>query len=66
MNDTLNAITSTIASEFSDVPDAAQATRIVVRLFLAAVLGGLLGWQRRPTAKPLDCAPICWWPWGRH
>jgi len=51
MNDTLNAITSTIASEFSDVPDAAQATRIVVRLFLAAVLGGLLGWQREANGK---------------
>lgn len=51
MNDTLNTITSTIASEFSDVPDAAQATRIVVRLFLAAVLGGLLGWQREANGK---------------
>lgn len=46
MNDTLSTIASTIASEFSDVTDVAQATRIVVRLFLAAFLGGLLGWQR--------------------
>lgn len=51
MNDTLHIITSTIASEFSDVPDAAQATRIVVRLFLAALLGSLLGWQREANGK---------------
>ena len=51
MNDTLSTIASTIASEFSDVTDVAQATRIVVRLFLAAFLGGLLGWQREANGK---------------
>ena len=51
MNDTLNTIVSTIANEFSDVTDVAQATRIVVRLFLAALLGGLLGWQREANGK---------------
>src|SRR5690606_8255019 len=39
-------ITATVASEFADVTDAAQATRIVVRLGVAALLGGLLGWER--------------------
>ena len=34
-------IAQTVASEFSDVPDLAQATGIVVRLTLAAMLGGL-------------------------
>lgn len=44
-------ITETIASEFSDVPDLAQATRIVVRLTLAAVLGGILGYEREQKGK---------------
>lgn len=44
-------ITSTVAAEFSDVPDAAQATRIVVRLSVAALLGGVLGWEREHAGK---------------
>ena len=44
-------ISQTLASEFSDVPDLGQATRIVVRLGLAAVLGGLLGWEREHKGK---------------
>ena len=41
----------TIASEFSDLPDAAQVTRILLRLTLAAVLGGLLGIEREQKGK---------------
>ncbi|WP_159670693.1 MgtC/SapB family protein [Andreprevotia sp. IGB-42] len=41
----------TIRAEFSDVPDAAQITRIVVRLLLAAVLGGVLGYEREQKGK---------------
>ncbi|MFY3383439.1 MgtC/SapB family protein [Paracidovorax sp. MALMAid1276] len=44
-------IASTVAAEFSDVPDAAQATRIVVRLGMAALLGGVLGWEREHAGK---------------
>jgi putative Mg2+ transporter-C (MgtC) family protein len=44
-------IPQTIAAEFSDVADLAQATRIVVRLGLAALLGGLLGWEREHKGK---------------
>ena len=44
-------ISQTVASEFSDVPDLAQATRIVVRLTLAALLGGLLGLERENKGK---------------
>ena len=44
-------ITATVASEFADVTDAAQATRIVVRLGVAALLGGLLGWEREHAGK---------------
>lgn len=36
----------TIVSEFSDVPDISTLTRITVRLGLAAVLGGILGYER--------------------
>jgi len=44
-------IATTVASEFSDVPDVAQATRIVVRLGMAGLLGGLLGWEREHAGK---------------
>jgi putative Mg2+ transporter-C (MgtC) family protein len=44
-------IAGTVASEFSDVPDLAQATRIVVRLAMAGFLGGLLGWEREHAGK---------------
>ncbi|MFC5500390.1 MgtC/SapB family protein [Caenimonas terrae] len=34
------------ASEFSDLPDVQQFTRLLVRLLMAALLGGLLGLER--------------------
>ncbi len=42
---------ATIAQEFSDLPDAAQVTQIVLRLTLAALLGGLLGFEREHKGK---------------
>jgi putative Mg2+ transporter-C (MgtC) family protein len=44
-------IGETIASEFSDLPDAEQATRVMLRLLLAAFLGGLLGIEREQKGK---------------
>lgn len=44
-------VVQTIAAEFSDLPDAAQVTRILLRLTLAAVLGGLLGIEREQKGK---------------
>ncbi len=41
----------TVQSEFSDIPDATQITRIIVRLTVAAVLGGLLGYERQRQGK---------------
>jgi putative Mg2+ transporter-C (MgtC) family protein len=38
-------ILETLASEFTDAADAAQITRILVRLSMAALLGGLVGRQ---------------------
>jgi putative Mg2+ transporter-C (MgtC) family protein len=43
----MDTIWRAIAEDFSDVPDLAQATRITVRLLLAAILGGLLGFERQ-------------------
>jgi len=44
-------VTDTIAREFSDVADAEQTTRIVLRLSLAALLGALLGFEREAKGK---------------
>ena len=44
-------ILHTFAVEFSDVPDAAGLTRVVVRLLLAGVLGGMLGFNREHHGK---------------
>lgn len=49
---TWDTIRKTIAAEFSDLGDAAELTQLVVRLLLAAVLGGLLGLERERQAKP--------------
>jgi putative Mg2+ transporter-C (MgtC) family protein len=39
-------ILSTLASEFGDVSDIEMGTRITLRLVLAAILGGMLGYER--------------------
>ncbi len=44
-------IIDTIAAEFSDVADVEQVTRILLRLLLAAVLGGILGYEREHHGK---------------
>ncbi|NSX15816.1 MgtC/SapB family protein [Cupriavidus taiwanensis] len=38
-------------AEFADVPDAAEATRILVRLCMAVLLGGLIGYERESSGK---------------
>jgi len=44
-------VVQTIREEFSDLPDAAVVTRITLRLLLAAILGGLLGFEREMKGK---------------
>lgn len=44
-------IGNTIVAEFSDIPDASEATRIILRLLVAAILGGLLGYERELQGK---------------
>ncbi len=45
------SIWNTVQSEFTDIPDVAQITRITVRLLVAALLGGLLGYEREQRGK---------------
>jgi len=40
-----------IAEEFVDLPSAAALTRVAVRLVLAALLGGVLGFEREKRGK---------------
>ncbi|MFS8974069.1 MgtC/SapB family protein [Cupriavidus necator] len=42
---------SALRAEFADVPDAGEATRILVRLCMAVVLGGLIGYEREAAGK---------------
>jgi putative Mg2+ transporter-C (MgtC) family protein len=44
-------IADTVLSEFSDANDVEQITRLLLRLLLAAVLGGLLGYEREQQGK---------------
>jgi putative Mg2+ transporter-C (MgtC) family protein len=44
-------VLDTLASEFSDVSDVAQLTRIVLRLTLAGALGFVLGFEREQQGK---------------
>ncbi|MBF5003546.1 MgtC/SapB family protein [Diaphorobacter sp. NR2-3-3-1] len=47
----MDIILNTIGSEMSDFQDLEQATRVVFRLFLAALLGGVLGFEREASGK---------------
>jgi putative Mg2+ transporter-C (MgtC) family protein len=42
---------ATIAAEFSDLDDVKELTRITLRLTIAALLGGLLGFEREQRGK---------------
>lgn len=44
-------IWSAVRGEFADIPDVGEATRIVLRLGMAVVLGGLLGYERERSGK---------------
>ncbi|GGI19212.1 MAG: MgtC/SapB family protein [Oxalicibacterium faecigallinarum] len=39
-------VLQTIRAEFSDISDASQVTRVCVRMSVAVLLGGLLGYER--------------------
>jgi len=44
-------IWNTVLSDFADIPDATQITRVTLRLLVAGALGGLLGYQREHQGK---------------
>lgn len=51
MLETLNVIWSTILLEFSDLPSVAEATKIIFRLMISSLLGGLIGYERELRGK---------------
>jgi putative Mg2+ transporter-C (MgtC) family protein len=40
---------ATIQGEFSDLPDVSEVTRLCLRLLIAVILGGILGYERERT-----------------
>ena len=46
-----HTIVTTLQAEFSDIPDVQQLTSIVLRLLMAAALGGALGYERERHGK---------------
>ena len=44
-------VRATLISEFSDLDDVAEITQVVLRLLIAASLGGLLGFEREQRGK---------------
>lgn len=49
--DIYRTVLATLNNEFSDLTDVEQATRVSLRLVLAALLGGLLGYERETHGK---------------
>lgn len=47
----MNEVWTTVVSEFSDITDLSTMTRIVIRLVLAAILGGIVGYERELKAR---------------
>ena len=47
----MDSIAAALRSEFSDIADPGQATTLLVRLLLAAALGGVLGYEREQQGK---------------
>jgi len=48
---TWDTVLQTVVEEFSDLGSAREVTQLVLRLLLAALLGGLLGLQREHQGK---------------
>ncbi len=48
---TWETILATVIGEFSDLNDVAHTTRVTLRMALATLLGGVLGWEREQQGK---------------
>ncbi|MDB6002534.1 MAG: methyltransferase [Rhizobacter sp.] len=46
MTEVWNEVVNAAQQEFTDLPDAGQITRVALRLLMAVVLGGLVGYER--------------------
>lgn len=51
MSDTWQQISNTFVAEFSDLKDVSEITTITIRLLMAALLGGILGFEREQRGK---------------
>lgn len=51
MNEAMELIGNTVVAEFSDLNDLGEFVVIVIRLLVAAILGGLLGLEREQRGK---------------
>lgn len=51
MSSVWQQISTTVVAEFSDLKDVSEITTITTRLLMAALLGGLLGWEREQRGK---------------
>ncbi len=45
------AVLQTLREEFSDINDVTQVTRVCIRLLVAVILGGLLGYERESRGR---------------
>lgn len=51
MNNVWQQIANTFAAEFSDLKDVSEITTVIIRLSMAALLGGILGLEREQRGK---------------
>ncbi|MDS1140555.1 MgtC/SapB family protein [Pusillimonas sp. SM2304] len=51
MPEIASSVWTTIVQEFSDIPDASEATRVILRLGMAILLGAAIGYERERRGK---------------
>ncbi|MBY4895498.1 MgtC/SapB family protein [Cupriavidus sp. AU9028] len=51
MEDFWEGVLAALRSEFADLADPEQATRVLVRLTMAMLLGGIIGYERESAGK---------------
>lgn len=51
MSSVWQQISNTVVAEFSDLKDVSEITTLIIRLLMAALLGGILGFEREQRGK---------------
>ena len=51
MSDVWQQVSNTFVAEFSDLKDVSEITTLIIRLLMAALLGGILGFEREQRGK---------------